>query len=115
MEDIKTAEVVKTAGGLQLPLKNGSKVGSRQIMAICKKAGFDMDYFDWSKIQWEKSGNETSGGQFKTYHTIWRVWPKDGTFGDRKDPGYIWGYVEAGVTEARGDQVEVKAVLYLKV
>ena len=112
-----TAELKKTAGGFRVPLKNGSKVGPRQIKMVCQKSGeFKMDYFDWTKIQWEKSGTNPSGlDQFKTYHTIWRVWPKTGTFGDRKDPGYIWGYIEAGVTDARGDQVEVTATLYVKV
>lgn len=108
------AELSKKAGGFALPLKNGAKVGPRQIKMACKKSNsFDMDFFDWTKIQWVKTGNETSGGQFKTYHTIWRVFPQ-GDFGNRQSD-YIWGYVEAGVTEERGGFVEVKAVLYVKI
>lgn len=114
MEEFKTADITKTAGGFMVPLKNGAKIGPRQIKAVCKKeGGFKMDFYDWTKVQWEKTGNETAGGQFKTYHTIWRVFPP-GEFGNRQSD-YVWGYVEAGVSEGRSGQVEVKAVLYVKV
>lgn len=110
----KTAKRVN-AGSYSFPVfnKEESLVTIRRIYNAMKKAGWLVDEFDFSKVQFDTvdKAHQLPGGWTKGVEAIWRVFPH-GEFGNRKSE-YVWGTVTAAL-ESSSKGISVLARIYVK-
>jgi len=100
--------MLKKAGKFSMPVFNKmeSIVTPRRIINLMKKeGGYDMGFFDLSKIEFDTvDKDQYPPHPYQGYQAIWRIFPP-GEFGNRKSE-YIWGYVFAGLASTgKGIQV----------
>jgi hypothetical protein len=100
-----------SAGGFSSPVFNKSEsvVSSKRIANVMKRAGWLIDQFDFSKIQWD-AADQGRLAAYSMTQIIWRVYPK-GEFGYRNSD-YVWGTVRTGLREV-GKGVEVVSQIYV--